>query len=135
MKSDQKQLSLLTPRPEPPDLKENDLTKTPTARPTQIQIAILTIISVVCVALVYGLFRLDRRLSFTEGRVHELLVAHVPPAQLSTASESSTPQTGVKTNQSDGPEIRVPAKPLLPEITARRPAGRKRQTSKLKQRH
>ena len=123
---DHAQPSSLTPRPEPSDARQNILTKTPAARSMKIQIAIL---SIICGVLAYGLFRVERRLSFTEKRVLELPATEPTPARFSspqTASESSASQTDGQTNQIDGPELRLPVKPLTPETTTQRQkSGRK----------
>lgn len=62
----------LTPRSEPPVVKEILHTSIPAAGLTRIQIVILSIFAIISVAQVFGIYRLDRRLAFTEGRVHQL---------------------------------------------------------------
>ena len=111
----------LTPRPEPLDARQSSLAKTPAARSMTIQVAIL---SIMCGVLAYGLFRIERRLSFTEKRVLELSAAEPTPARFSStseprqsASESSASPADEQTNQIDGPDLRLPVKPLTPETT------------------
>jgi hypothetical protein len=127
---DQPQPSSLTPRPEPLDARQDILTRTPAARSMKIQVAIL---SIICGVLAYGLVRVERRLSFTERRVIELSAREPTPARFSSTSQpsqsaSESSATDGQTNQSDGPELRLPVKPLTPEATTQRQkSGRKTQ--------
>lgn len=123
---DQPQPSSLTPRPEPLDARQDILTRTPAARSMKVQVAIL---SIICGVLAYGLVRVERRLSFTERRVIELSAREPTPARFSSpqaVSESSASPADGQTNQIDGPDLRLPVKPLTPEATTQpKKQGRK----------
>jgi len=109
----------LTPRPEPLELKENVILTTPAARSMRMKILIFSLVAIIYLAPVFGLYRLDRRLAFAEGRLHQLSVmspAYERPREPAPAPSSSpAPVTSESSAaQTDGPELRVPVKPLTP---------------------
>lgn len=117
----------LTPRPEPPEIKSNFLINPPAALPSRMQILIMSVLVIVIVGQTAYLFRVDRRLSFTEGRMQELSAsrevldrvaerlaaqAFSTPVRVAASADSAVLET-------DGPELRLPAKPLKSQTTAR----------------
>ena len=58
----------LTSHQEPLDVKNEVLTKTPAALPSRVYLVILSLMAIVMVGQTAYLFRVDRRLSFNEGR-------------------------------------------------------------------
>lgn len=126
----------LTPRSEPLKAEENIVTSTPAARLPRVQIAVAIMIVVIWLVQTYGLYRLDRRVAFTEGRLHELTATfsaferprEQAPVQLSSAASAASQSSA---SQADGPELHVPVKPLTPAPTPRQqpaPSHSRRQT-------
>ncbi len=116
----------LTPRQEPLGSANNVLTRTPATLPKRIYIVLIVMAIVILTQVVY-LFRLDRRLSFNEGRMHEVSASHdvlEKVAERLSAQPSSTPApsaTPIVSDalETDGTELRLPAKPLKPETASR----------------
>ncbi len=118
---------LLTPRQEPLGSTNNVLTSTTAALPIRIYI-VLIVMTIVFLAQMVYLFRLDRRLSFNEGRVNEVSASHSvleKVAERLVAHPSSTPAPSTApvvsdALETDGTELRLPAKPLKPETASRK---------------
>jgi proteasome lid subunit RPN8/RPN11 len=117
----------LTPHQGPLGVKNDVLTKTPAALASRIHIVILSIMAIVIVGQMAYLFRVDRRLSFNEGRMHEVtasrdvlqkIVERLAAQSSSTLAPTATPVESAA-SESDGPELRVPAKPLKTETAPR----------------
>lgn len=121
----------LTPRPEPLEIKENVILTAPAARAMRMKILIFSLVAIIYLAPVFGLYRLDRRLAFAEGRLHQLSMispAYERPRETGPAQSSSPPAVTSEssTSQTDGPELRVPVKPLTPRQQS--PTRRQAQT-------
>jgi proteasome lid subunit RPN8/RPN11 len=126
----------LTPHHGPLEVKPDALTKTPAALPSRLHLVILSIMAIVIVGQMAYLFRLDRRLSFNEGRMHEVTAAREALQKIaerlaaqpsSTLAPAATPVESVAL-ESDGPELRLPAKPLKSQTPRREqdPSRRRR---------
>jgi len=116
----------LTPHHEPLDVPNDILSKTPAALSSRLHLVILSIMAIVMVGQTAYLFRVDRRLSFNEGRMHEVTAAREALQKIAErlgAQPSAPAATPVESAalESDGPELRLPAKPLKPENAPRVP--------------
>jgi proteasome lid subunit RPN8/RPN11 len=114
----------LTPHQEPLEVKNDIFTKTPAALPSRIYLVILSLMAIVMVGQTAYLFRVAQRLSFNEGRMHEVTAAREALQKIAerlAAQPSAPAATPVESAalQSDGPELRLPAKPLKPENATR----------------
>jgi proteasome lid subunit RPN8/RPN11 len=123
----------LTPRYEPLDLKEKVILTAPAARSMKLKIVIVSLVAIIYLAPVFGLYRLDRRLSFTEGRLQQLSVMsraagqprETPPVQLPSTPPATSESSASRT---DGPDFHVPVKPLTAAASRSQPRHKKETT-------
>ena len=121
----------LTPRQGPLDAQNSVLTKAPAALSRRIQIVIMIVMAIVIMGQLAYIFRLDRRASFSEGRLQEMSASHTVLARIaeqlatqpSLTPAPATTHVGSATRESDGPDLRIPSNPLKPEAAPRQQAA------------